>query len=117
MEVAMAAAQEIGWALGEIQPGRVPVQRVFAVVCAAFCVTDDELIAHRRNDRTVVIARKVAMYVARKRCGLSYPNIGKAFCRDHTTVMAAERAVTARMLTDVKFGVVVERVMRETEAT
>jgi chromosomal replication initiator protein len=112
----MAAAQEIGWALKALHPQSVPLERVLSVVRTAFLVTQDELLAKRRNDRTVVWARKVAMYVARRKCGLSYPYLGRYFDRDHTTVMAAERRVFSRILKDESFAAVVNRLMLEVEA-
>jgi chromosomal replication initiator protein len=38
-------------------------------------------------------ARHIAMYVARKATDVSYPELGRAFGRDHTTVIYAVRSV------------------------
>lgn len=38
-------------------------------------------------------ARKVAMYLGRELTGMSYPELGREFYRDHTTVLEACRSV------------------------
>lgn len=45
----------------------------------------------------VARARQLAMAVARATLERSYPELGRAFGRDHTTVIAAVRAVEARV--------------------
>lgn len=48
----------------------------------------------RRRVATVATPRKVAMYLARKHTGASFPELGQAFGgRDHTTVMHAVKSV------------------------
>jgi len=47
------------------------------------------------TSKPVVSARHLVMYLAHM-AGLSYPTIGKAMCRDHTTVLDAVRREKAR---------------------
>lgn len=62
-------------------------QRIVARVAEKTGVTPAEILgASRRHD--FVVARMTAMYLCRKRLGLSYPEIGRLFGgRDHATVM------------------------------
>lgn len=56
-----------------------------------------EAILGQTRYQSVVQARHVAMYVARKRTPASYPELGRRFGdRDHTTVMTAVRNAEAR---------------------
>lgn len=41
--------------------------------------------------------RQIAMHLSVRELSLSLPQVGRAFDRDHTTVMHADRAVVARM--------------------
>jgi len=55
-------------------------------------VTLDEILSKDRH-RSIVEARQVAMWIARKTQALSYPELGREFGRDHSTVMQAIRKV------------------------
>jgi len=48
----------------------------------------------------VVEARQVAMYLCRTVLEASYPTIGRAFARNHTTVIQSVRTCERHMLTD-----------------
>lgn len=72
------------------------------------CTTKELLSASRTKNLTQ--ARQAAMWLCRQLTDLSLPAIGRAFDRDHTTVMHAVRAVqkmvdtkplTARLLMDI----------------
>lgn len=58
---------------------------------ARHCSTNRTCILGRDKHRSIALARKVAMYCARRFVlpQPSYPELGRAFIRDHTTVMAA----------------------------
>ena len=63
--------------------------------CARYYrVTLDDLRSERRH-KQLAHARQVAMYLVRELTGASYPEIGKRFNRDHSTVMAGCRKVEA----------------------
>lgn len=51
-----------------------------------------EDITGRSRDRMAFRARAACALVARRIGGWSYPEIGRAVCRDHTTVIAAEKS-------------------------
>ena len=62
-------------------------------IVAGFCgVTSAGLIGYSRA-RKYTVPRQVAMYLVRKHCGYSYPQVGSIFRRDHTTVMYACRQI------------------------
>lgn len=57
-----------------------------------------EHIKSRRNAKEYVRARHLAMKLAVDRCPhMSFPEIGRAFNRDHTTVMHAQARAEERM--------------------
>ena len=69
-------------------------EAVILATAEAFGVSVKE-IRGRRRVATVARPRNVAMYIARKHTGASFPELGKAFGgRDHTTVMSNVKKVT-----------------------
>lgn len=62
------------------------------VVSEFYSVPMDSLHSKTRF-ATEVRARHVAMYLVRERCRMSYPEIGRLFGRDHSTVLYACRKV------------------------
>jgi chromosomal replication initiator protein len=69
------------------------------VVAARFDVTREQL-QSRSRDRTVVLARGIAMLLARRHTSMSFPEIGRAMGRkNHSTVLMATQRVE-RMLRD-----------------
>jgi chromosomal replication initiator protein len=67
-----------------------------------------------RRHRAVALPRMVAMYVAREKLKLSYPDIGMRFGgKDHTTVMNAHRRITALAETDENVKRSIEFVCRK----
>jgi chromosomal replication initiator protein len=76
------------------------IDHVVRLTCAAFEVTQDELVSAARTAR-VAWARQVAMYLARQHTGASLPAIGERFGgRNHTTVMYACRKASERLAAD-----------------
>jgi len=50
------------------------------------------------RNRTLVLARQEAMYRARIEVGKSFPEIGRYFNKDHSTVAHSIKAHTKRMM-------------------
>jgi chromosomal replication initiator protein len=82
---------------------------IIETVAIFYGYTTQELLSASRT-KTLTQARQAAMWLSRQLTDLSLPAIGRAFDRDHTTVMHAARSVqnmvdtdplTARLLTDI----------------
>lgn len=82
-------------ASASLNPGE-PVRVIGSMVAAYYGVTWDDLRSPNRS-RKAAYPRQMAMYMARELTRRSLPDIGRRFCRDHTTVLHAMRAVKARM--------------------
>ncbi len=78
------------YALDSIQPGEYVgrIKQIQLDVCAEYGVTLIDMLSRRQSNR-VNRARKTAMQRARTRTRASYPELGRAFERDHTTIMYA----------------------------
>ena len=68
------------------------VDDILRVVCHHFHLRSSELLGADRH-KTTALARHVAMYLCKKRLSVSFPELGRAFGKDHTTVMSAVRKV------------------------
>jgi len=79
---------------GEFLTSKRPLARVVDAVSKSTGVTVAEIMGPRR-DRNIIRARFAAMAIARDYLNLSYPQIGREFNRDHTSVINAMRRVDA----------------------
>lgn len=95
--------------------GPAVVERIIARVAAAFDITPKALVGPNRQ-RSVLVPRQVAMYLAREVAKLSFPQIGAAFGgRDHTTVLHAVRKVAEATGGDERLRATVTTLTRELE--
>ncbi|MGH7988335.1 MAG: helix-turn-helix domain-containing protein [Candidatus Binataceae bacterium] len=105
----------------------ISIRLVQEAVAAAFNLRRDELLSHDRTQR-VAKARHLAMYLSRELAGIgandhggerirnrgvSFPRIGLAFDRDHTSVMYACAEVERMRGCDAGFADLVAAVARE----
>jgi chromosomal replication initiator protein len=81
-------------------PVRILISEIQAKVCAYYELKPGDMVSARR-DRFASWPRQVAMYLSSTLAEKSMPEIGRRFGRrDHTTVLHAIRAVSARRLND-----------------
>ncbi len=80
-------------------PVRHTVEDIQARTCDAFGVSLDEMRSTSRAAR-IAWARQVAMYLSRELTDATLPAIGRAFDRNHTTVMHACKRTVERMAED-----------------
>ena len=79
-------------------PGRPrTIEQIGARVAAAYGLRADDL-GSRSRRRQVVRPRQFAMYLCRRYTDASLKDIGRAFNRDHTSVMYAVDVVERRIL-------------------
>ena len=70
----------------------------------------------RRRQRAVARPRQVAMYLCRRNLGCSFPEIGREFGKDHSTVISACRKVEELIAVDPVVRTAVEVIGRRFEA-
>ena len=81
--------------LSAILPSRASVSSVEDIqraVCHHFHLKSSDLLSKDRH-KSKAFARHVAMYLCKQRLAVSFPELGRAFGKDHTTVMSAVRKV------------------------
>jgi len=85
------------------------VASIQEAVCSVLGVSRPSMLSTSRA-APVAKARQIAMYLARELTDLSLAQIAREFDRDHTTILHATRAVSARASTDAGVGDTIHRV-------
>ena len=81
----------------------VSVEEIIKVVAGKMNVKIADIKAHNKN-KTLVLARQISMFLARKLTNFSYPDIGqKIGGRDHLTVIYANNKILKSMESNVNF--------------
>ncbi len=68
-----------------VEPRRLTCEDVIVAVANYYGVAVDDIMGSRRN-REITVPRQVAMYLSRTLADVSFPRIGDAFKRDHSTI-------------------------------
>jgi chromosomal replication initiator protein len=71
----------------------------------------------KKRTQHIAFCRQVAMYLCRKMTDSSFPVIGEAFGRDHSTVIHAHNLIARRIGNDSAFRFSIEKIERELKAT
>jgi chromosomal replication initiator protein len=106
------AAEVLAGLYPDLKPARRTVQEIQERTAAAFGVTLDELRSPSRA-AGIAWARQVAMYLARELTDATLPSIGRAFGRNHTTVLHACRRTAERIAGDREAYDAVQRLTEE----
>lgn len=89
------------------------LKAVTKAVCAHYGVAPEALLSDDRH-KSIARARHVAMYLGKEWCGVSYPELGRAFGgRDHTTALAAVRKVKHLVTEDPRLNAELEAIERQ----
>jgi chromosomal replication initiator protein len=109
MELARSCISEL---LGGAEPVNVTVDKIFTAVFKKYNVRREDLVGTRRT-KEVAAARHITIYLIRKITDMSFPNIGKIFGRDHSTVMSSIETVERKLLGDTVFNVEINELIKE----
>lgn len=95
--ISLPLAEDLLSAMGDDANRKVSTDEILRETAKFYDVTIEDLIGPSRR-RPLVVARQIAMYLHRDLTDLSTPRIGEIFGnRDHTTVLHAQKKVTALM--------------------
>ena len=70
----------------------------------------------KKRTQHIAFCRQVAMYLCRKLTSSSFPVIGEAFGRDHSTVIHAFNLIQRRVTNDSAFRLSIEKIERDLKA-
>ena len=100
MELARNCISEL---LDGAEPVSITVEKIFTSVYNKYNVPKEHLTSTRRN-KEISSARHITVYLIRELTEMSFPNIGKIFGRDHSTIMTSYNSVDTRIKTDSAFA-------------
>ena len=98
--------------LGETEPLNVTIDKIFAAIYKKFDISREDLVGKKRT-KEIARARHIAIYLIREITEMSYPNIGKIFDRDHTTVLSSLEVVSKNITTDPLYAVDIDYLKKE----
>ena len=88
-EITVASVQRTLKDMYKGKPDTLPTPALILSEVARFYSINENKILSKDKSKAVSDARSIAMYLTRDLTGLSFPEIGRAFSRDHSTVMYA----------------------------
>ena len=72
--------------INDSQPEPIKIDKIIVEVARTYNVSESAMLSNRKT-APLVLARQVAMYIARETTDMSYKQIGESFGKDHTTVL------------------------------
>lgn len=91
----------------------ISIEEIIKVVAGKLNVKIVDIKSHNKN-KNMVMARQIAMYLARKLTNHSYPDIGqKIGGRDHSTVIYANNKIINTINADIKFKKMIQDIEDE----
>ncbi len=109
MDMARSCITEL---LGGAEPVSTTVEKIFAAVYRKYGIKKEELIGTKRN-KEIAQARHITIYLIRDITEMSFPNIGKIFDRDHTTVMASIDAINKKINATPSLRLDIDSIIKE----
>ena len=111
MEIAAACLQEI---TGGVIPTQVVIDKIFTFVEKKFGV-DKKTILGKSRAGEVALARHLTIYLIRELTDMSYPNIGKIFDKNHSTMISSCMTIEKKMSGDMNFYITVSELKKDIE--
>ena len=85
--------------------------KIIQMVAGSYGVKYYDVLSSGRKQRHVIV-RMVAMYMVRKISGLSFPDIGRVFDRDHSTIINACQKIERESREKVEFRTMLAKLER-----
>lgn len=109
MEVARECISEL---LDGAEPVSITVDKIFTAVYNKYGIPKEEIVGKKRS-KEIAAARHISIYLIRELTEMSYPNIGKIFDRDHTTVLVSYNSIHEKVSFDPIFSVEMNELKKE----
>lgn len=95
------------------EPPAVTAERIVERVAQKYGISTDDIYGRKRT-KHVAHARAVSAYIIRKITDMSFPSIGKAFDRDHSTIISAyqqiEEAIAKNPLLEIEINDLIKEI-------
>jgi len=112
-KIDLALAKEVIGQIVLIDNRQISIEKIIKTVCSHFHMNED-LIQSASRKREIVLARQIAMYLAKKHTDRSLAHIGsKIGGKDHATVLHSIQAIINQMETNKTFREMIETIERK----
>ncbi|MDG9728827.1 chromosomal replication initiator protein DnaA [Ignatzschineria sp. RMDPL8A] len=101
MPLSLEVAQDALQHLTELQDRQITLTNIQKTVTSYFDLDANDLVSKSRK-ANIVRPRQLAMYISRELTDHSLPEIGRAFSRDHSTVMHACQRIQEELETNIR---------------
>ncbi len=109
MDIAKSCISEL---LGGAEPVNVTVDKIFTAVFKKYSIKKEDIIGQKRN-KEIAAARHISIYLIKAITEMSFPNIGKIFNRDHSTIIASYDKIEKKVFSDPVFNIEIMELTRE----
>ncbi|HEX8551697.1 MAG TPA: chromosomal replication initiator protein DnaA [Abditibacteriaceae bacterium] len=111
----LAAETVRHYSTAEAEPVKIEVDTIIDVVAEYFDTSTKDILGKKRN-KEIVLPRQVAMFLAREMGQMSYPDIGRAFGRDYTTVIHSYEKIKGEVKKDAQLKTAVSEIRSKAHA-
>ena len=115
INIDLAAETVRHYSTAEADPVKIDVDTVIQVVADHYKMAVRDILGKKRN-KEIVLPRQIAMFLAREMGSMSYPDIGRAFARDYTTVIHSYEKIKTEIKKDSALKNVVSEIRSKAHA-
>ncbi|HCH28597.1 MAG TPA: chromosomal replication initiator protein DnaA [Ruminococcaceae bacterium] len=98
------------------QPEPIKIDKIIVEVARTYNVSESAMLSNRKT-APLVLARQVAMYIARETTDMSYKQIGESFGKDHTTVLYNVKKIENFLMDKPREKEMVEDIIKNLKST
>lgn len=110
------AQKELSDTITQPSMGAVTIDTIQKVVAEHYNISISDLKSRHRSKK-VLIPRQIAIYIARKLCDYSYPELGNEFGgKDHTTMLHSYEKIEDQLKTDTVLDSTIQMLIRNIKA-
>ncbi len=109
METAKGCLSEL---LGGAEPINTTIDKIFTAVFKKYGIKKEDIIGQKRN-KEVAYARHISIYLIKSITEMSFPNVGKIFNRDHSTIISSFDKIQKKVHSDPVFNIEIMELTRE----
>ena len=111
----LAAETVRHYSTAEAEPIKLDVNTIIEVVAEYYETATKDILGKKRN-KEIVMPRQVAMFLAREMGQMSYPDIGRAFGRDYTTVIHSYEKIKSEVKKDTGLKTAISEIRSKAHA-
>ena len=90
----------------------ITADKIISMVAKKYDISRDDVLGKKR-DQNIAYARNLSIYIIRRVTQMSFPEIGKIFGRDHSTIMSSNKVIQEKVATNQLAELEINEIIRE----